>query len=85
MNPITVILSNLMTIRLNHEMTTYEQELYQQLLKTTQAHARLQEIQARAEIKDIQDGQRTNQTPRGVPPSPPETQEYRGDDPADTV
>ena len=83
MNPI--ILANLMTIRMNHDLTAYEQELYQQLLKTTQAYARLLEIRVRDEIKDVQDGQRTNQTPRGVSPSTPETQEHRGDDPSNTV
>jgi hypothetical protein len=80
MNPFFIILSNLMTIRLNDELNTYERATYEQLLVTTKAQARLEELRARAAIKEAQDGQRTDQTTGGVPSPTPETPEHRGDD-----
>lgn len=80
MNPNIIILSNLMTIRLNDTLGSYELALYQQLLVTTKAQARLDELRVRAAIKEAQDGQRTDQTTGGIPPQAPEATQHRGDD-----
>ena len=85
MTPNTIILSNLMNIRMHHSLGSYELAAYQQLLVTVKTQARLDEIIAHTAIKDVQDGQRTNQTSGRVSPPTTEASEHRGNDPTSTV
>ena len=62
------------------ELSPYEQQLYNQLVMTCKAQARLDELIVQSQIRNLQDAAGTNQAPGGATQQDPETEEHRSDD-----